>query len=161
MRGTAVLLVALTALLAGCANVKVEGLQRSDAPREPYYAEHRDMVAPQHNKTYEVPVLDGATLVNATLHLTPRNTGIPVAAPTLPPGAAPAPAKLTLEVLDAAGRAGAAAVADPSTPNVTLPVHEITVPGAWTLRVTGGGASGSVDGQDYGAAYLLTVEVLY
>ena len=161
MRAAAAFLL-LAPLLAGCSGVSVEGITSADAPREPHYEEHRGLVAPQHNQTYAVEVDADATLVNATLLLVPRASGI-VPAPPAMPGAAPqpAPAQLTLHVLDASGRAVAAATVDPSSPAVTLLVKEIAVPGPWSVRVAGTGASGSLDGQDYGASYVLSIEVQY
>jgi hypothetical protein len=150
-------------LAAGCANVSVEGLNDAEVPREPHYEEHRGLVAPQHNESYGVEVDAGATLVNATLRLVPRASGVVPPQPGLPgaPPTTPAPAQLTLAVLDAAGRAVAGATVDPAAPDVTLLVKEVTVPGPWTVRVSGTGASGSVDGEEYGASYLLSIEVLY
>lgn len=151
-------------LFAGCSNVSIEGLDDAEEPREPHYEEHQGLVAPQHDQSYPVQVDAGATLVNATLHLVPRASGlVPPGQPVLPGGPvpAPAPAQLTLAVLDAEGHAVAGATVDPSSPDVTLLVKEIAPPGAWTVRVSGTGASGSVDGEDYGASYLLTIEVLY
>lgn len=158
------LLAALSAslLLAGCSGVSVEGLDDAESRREPHYEEHRGLVAPQHDERFEVQVEAGATLVNATLHLVPRASGLVAGAPAVPgPSPAPAPAQLTLHVLDAAGRAVAGATVDPSSPDVTLLVKEVTAPGLWTVRLSGAGASGSVDGQDYGASYLLSIEVVY
>lgn len=162
MRALAATALASALLLAGCSSVTVEGLQRADEPREPYYEEHRGLVAPQHNETYPLEVPADAALVNATLRLLPRDGGIVPAAPGVP-DAQPtaAPAQLLLEVLDPAGRAVAAGTVDPAEPLLTLLVKEIPVPGAWSVRVTGTGASGTVEGTDYGASYRLTIEILF
>lgn len=144
-------------LLAGCSGVRVEGLTRSDAPREPHFEEARDLVAPQHDRVYAVPVEPGATLVNVTLLLEPRTSGVGL--PGVPETTVPA--QLTLEVLDPDGRVVAADKVDPSEPYTVLLLQAPAPEGEWTARVVGTGASGRVDGQDYGASYVLTVEVLY
>lgn len=156
MRAVAVLLPAL--LLAGCSGVRVEGLGGSEVAHEPHFEEVRDLVAPQHDRTYAVPVDPGATLVNVTLLLSPRTSGV-----GLPgvPDPTNAPAQLTLELIDADGRVVAVDKVDPSEPFATLIVESPEPAGEWTARVAGTGASGRVDGQDYGAGYVLTVEVLY
>lgn len=164
MRAVPLLALALPLVLAGCAEVSIEGLQRADEPREPHYEEHRGLVAPQHNETFALEVPSDATLVNATLHLVPRGSGaVPPAAPGVPGDASPtlAPAQLLLEILDPAGRPLAAATVDPTSPDVTLLVKEIALPGKWLVRLSGSGASGTVEGADYGASYLLTMEILF
>lgn len=158
-------------LMAGCTGVSIQGLTPSEAPREPWYEEHRDLVAPQHSRAYEVHVTEEATLLNATVRLIPQTNGVPTG-PTAPPAAAPAttpataltppaPARLLLEVFDPSGREVGEAEADPSEPVATLLVQEPAEAGTWTVRVTGTGASGRLDGQEYGASYLLSIEVLH
>lgn len=160
MRLVAALLAAL--LLAGCSAGPMERLAPAEGPREPHYEEHQGLVAPRHDQAYPFEVGADATLVNATLRLVPRSSGIVPPAPGVPDAATTAaPAQLTVALLDASGVVVASAAVDPAAPFATLLVEELSAPGAWTVRVSGTGASGSVDRQEYGASYILSIEVLY
>lgn len=155
MRWSALLVAALTALTAGCASVP-EGLSPLDgneAPPEPYYWEYRSTVAPQHERTYAVNVGPRAALLNATLALESRTNGLPL------PDAAPA--QLTLALLAPSGTVVRSTQLDMQRPSASILVEEFAERGAYTLRVHGGGASGDIEGSDYGSAYVLTVEVLH
>lgn len=146
-------------LMAGCSGVSLQGLSPSGGPGEPWYVEHRDLVAPQHNRTYDLPVDAGAALINATVRLVPQTNGLP-SGPGLPAGAVAPPARLLLEVFDPSGRRMGEAEADPGEPTATVLVPAPAEAGSWIVRVTGTGASGRLDGQEYGASYLLSIEVL-
>lgn len=155
-RPGALLAVALMALSAGCTSVP-EALAplRDDAGAapEPYYWEYRATVAPQHERAYEVEVGPRAALLNATLSLESRTNGLPL------PGAAPA--QLTLALLSPSGEVVRSAQLDPQRTSASILVDEFPERGAYTLRVHGGGASGDIEGSDYGASYILSVEVLH
>ena len=151
MRAFAVLLVA--ALFAGCTQgAGLERLTGGDAPREPFYEEHRAVVAGEHDRSYAFAVEEGSALVNVTLVLDLRTNGL-----ALPERA---PAQLRLELLDAADVVLDAVMLDAEHPSASL-VAAPSAPGELRARVTGFGVSQAVDGSDYGAAYLLSIEVAY
>lgn len=155
MRWAAPLLAAVMALSAGCASAP-EGLaplKRSDGVPEPYYWEYRSTVAPRHERAYEVEIGPRATLLNATLALEQRTNGLPL------PDASPA--QLTLALLSPSGEVLRSTQLDAQRPIASILLDEFPERGAYTLRVRGAGASGELEGSDYGASYVLTVEVLH
>lgn len=155
-RPGALLAVALVALSAGCTGVP-EALAPlgggPEAPPEPYYWEYRATVAPQHERSYTVEVGPRAALFNATIHLESRTNGLPL------PGAAPA--QLTLALVAPSGEVVRSAQLDPQRSSASILVEEFPERGTYTVRVHGGGASGDIEGSDYGASYVLSVEVLH
>lgn len=148
----ALLLLAVALLLAGCTAKEPLAPLRGETPApDPYYKEHRAIISGQHDEEYPVPVEAGAREVNVTLALDARTQGLPV------PEAAPA--RVRLEILDGAGARLGEATLDADQPTASL-VLELAA-GDYVARVSGVGASQAVQGEDYGAGYLLSVEVLY
>lgn len=147
-------LMLLPMLLAGCASSE-GGLGFAggdDAPRDPYYKEHREVVDGAHNKTFDVPVEAGATLTNVTITLDPRTNGLP-----LPESAI---AQLDVAVVSPEGEALGGAVIDGQHPRASLLLADLE-PGVYHVEVRGFGAAPELDGRAYGAGYLLAIEVLY
>lgn len=152
MRLAAALLCALA--LAGCTQGGGLDLLARDAPApEPYYKEHRASVSGEHEREYAFEVQEGASVVNVTLALYARGNGLPL------PDAAPA--RLDLELRDASGRVLQRAALDAQRPVASLAPEGALPAGAYVARVTGVGASQTLEGDAYGAAYALTIEVLY
>lgn len=151
MRALALLLV--VALGAGCTGEGIARLTGQEEPREPYYKEHRAAISGQHDASYEFPVEAGTSLVNVTLALDLRTQGI-----ALPERA---PAQLRLELLDAADVLLDAVTLDAEHPTASLVAEAPSTAGTYRARVTGFGVSQAIEGDDYGAGYLLSVEVAY
>lgn len=154
VRALALLVVPL--LLAGCTELP-ERLGSfggaSDSVPLPYYQEYQEEVLPQHERAYPVPVSERAERLNASLALTMRDSGAGL------PGSPPA--AVAMELLDPTGAVVARAEANPQRPTASIVFEDFASSGTYTLRVTGVGASQTVDGVRYGAAYSLAVEVVH
>lgn len=146
-------LLLLAGSFAGCAEVEIDGLQRAEAAPPPYFKEYRASVAPDHAANYSFDVGSRAQLVNVTVRLEAEGGGLPV------PGFSPA--RLHVTLLDADGVSQAAADVDARAPNASLLVETIERRGAWSVVVDGFGASGAIEGVDYGASYVLGIEVVH
>lgn len=147
----ALLAVALVLPLAGCASVTLEGpLARHDTPPAEY-REFRDIIGPSYDRAYAIEIGERARAINATLTLHTR--GEPIPAPAL------TPARLTLQILDPAGIALAQLEVDAANPTTGVLLEQLPARGAYELRITGNGVAGALDGADYGASYLLAVEI--
>jgi len=143
----------LPLLLAGCASEGGGfGFQRADAPPDPFYKEHRAVVSGPHEKLFDVPVDARAALVNVTVALDARTSGLAAGAVS--------PAQLELRLLDPAGAPLAHARVDAREPQARLVVEDVA-PGLHRVEVKGLGAAQDLDGKTYGASYLLTIEILY
>lgn len=146
-------LVLLPLVFAGCASSDGLGFTGGDdAPRDPYYKEHREVVSGAHNKTFDVPVDAGATLTNVTITLDPRTNGLP-----LPESAV---AQLDVALFSPEGEALHAAAIDGQHPRASFLVSDLE-PGVYQVEVRGFGAAPELDGRAYGAGYVLAIEVLY
>ena len=147
------LIVLAASLLAGCAAPEGLGFSGgSDEAREPYFAQHREVVDGEHERRFAFPVEDGAALVNVTIVMDPRTNGLPL------PEAAPA--RLDVAVLSPSGEALNGAILDAQRRSATFAVPA-PVAGAHTVAIQGFGAAPEVDGERYGASYVLTIEVVY
>lgn len=151
MRAYVLLVLALVS--AGCTSGEGLGaLTGRDAARDPLYEEHRAAVSGQHDQEYPFAVEPGATVANVTLRLENWKHGLPL------PGQAPA--QLTLALLDASGAALDSVVLDGDHPVASL-LATMPAPGTYLARVSGFGVSQELEGDEYGAGYALSVEVLY
>jgi len=140
-------------LLAGCVGGDGLGLAGgSDATREPYYKEHREVVSGEHARAFEVPVDAAGSLVNVSIVLAARTNGLPLPDASF--------ARLDVTLLDPAGEAVERAVLDARTPSASL-VADGLAPGDYLVEVKGVGAAPEADGRTYGASYVLTIEVAY
>jgi hypothetical protein len=147
----ALLLVPL--LLAGCTGSDALGFAEGEpGPREPYYKEHRGLVAGEHAARYELPVEAGAEMANVTVLLDARTNGLPL------PDAAPASLQVALLAPD--GARVREAELDAQNPRAVLAL-EGPPAGLYVVEVRGLGAAPEVDGRTYGAAYVVGAEVLY
>lgn len=146
-------LVLVPLLLAGCAAPEGLGFAGGDdAPRDPYYKEHREVVSGAHNKTFDVPVDVRAALANVTIALDARTNGLP-----LPESAV---AQLDVVLLSPGGEPLGGTAIDMQHRSASLLVEDLA-PGTYHVRVSGFGAAPELDGRTYGAGYLLTIEVVY
>lgn len=154
MRALLATLLLLVPATAGCADVAegIQELRKADEQAPPYYQEYHEMVAPQHERVYEAPVAEGALLLNVTLMLRAKETPVQAAQPP--------PAQLTVTLLDPAGNPLKTAAIDARTPQASL-LLQVPEAGAYAVKVRGGGLATTVEGKDYGAAYVLSVEALY
>ena len=151
MRAFVLLLAA--ALLAGCqASPTLERLRGSDAAPDPSYLERRVDVGATHDARHPVEVGERAVELNLTLRLDAR-------APTVPTPAAPA--RLAVEIILPSGRTVPLGALDATQPTLSFATRELPERGAYVVHVWGGGVSEAVEGQGYGASYLLTMEVLH
>lgn len=144
--------LALALVTAGCTAAEPLGLSDGDTPREPYYKDYRETVAPHTERAKLFPVEEGALLANVSMVLTQRDSGLPL------PEAAPA--RVHFEVIDPAGRVLGADAVDARDPFATIVLSGPT-PGDWTVRLTGTGATGVFEDASYAAEYVLSVEVVY
>lgn len=138
--------------LAGCASPEGIGFARDAAIPDPYYKEHRELLAGEHHRVYEVPVIEGARELRLQATLDARTNGLPV------PDAAPASLRVALLAPD--GTELAVAELDPRNPQGNMTVTAPS-PGVHLVRVDGFGASQPIEGEEYGAAYDLVAEVIY
>lgn len=143
----------LPLLLTGCLGADGLGFASGgDAPREPYYKEHREIVSGEHARSFELPIEATPNRLNATLLLQTRTNGLPL------PDAMVAQLRVTL--LDPAGEALGTAAVDGRRPQASLVVEDLA-PGSHAVLVEGVGAAPELDGRTYGAGYILTLEVEY
>lgn len=145
--------VLLAAMAAGCAQVGTDvGLLRDTSPRAPYYAEHRDALAPQYNRSWPLPVDTGAkdVLVNASLEL--RSGSL------LPDDKTPA--AITVTLLDPSGAALGAADLDPAHPAASFHVKPKAA-GAYALVVAGSGPAADAQAAQVRAAYVIAAQIAY
>lgn len=150
-RALALVLVSLA--LAGCASEEgAFGFQGATGPMEPYFREYREVIAGQHAKRFDVPVDAPATLVNVTILLDARTNGL--ALPEV------APARLDVRLLDPAGALIGEAQLDARRPQAELLAGPLE-PGLYAVMVEGFGASQDLEGDDYGAGYVVSVEIVY
>lgn len=146
-------LLAVAVALAGCADPGGFGFSRETGTQlDPYFHEYREVVAGQHAKTFDVPVDAPAALVNVTMLLDARTHGLPV------PDASPA--QLDVRLLDPTGAPVKEARVDARAPQASLVATDLA-PGLYRVEVEGFGASQQLDGQEYGAGYVVTIEILY
>lgn len=145
--------LALALALAGCTAAEpLGGLSGDDAPREPYYKDYREVVAPHTERTKLFPVEEGALRGNVTLQLAQRDNGLPL------PEASPA--RVTFSVLDPSGSVVDTRTVDATAPVATILLTELRA-GDWSVALTGTGASGMLEDASFAAEYVLSVEVLY
>lgn len=148
-----VALLVVPLLLAGCTGPEgAFSFSRSGDPLAPYFQEYHEVVAGEHAKSFDVPVDAQARRVNVTLQLDSRTNGLPV------PGAPPAQLDARLVAPD--GTIVREARLDARAPEAALAVEDVA-PGMYRLDVEGFGASQELDGQAYGAGYVVTIEVAY
>lgn len=150
-----VLALSLALFASGCAGAgeRVEALRGGDAPREPYYKEWRAVLEREHDRRHEFPVEEGASALRVAFNMSGRANGLP-----LPQEA---PARVTVEVLDARGEALGRFVADPPRPALDVTLPGPLAGGTYAVRVQGLGVSHDLEGSSYGASYVLAVEVPY
>lgn len=148
-----VALLLLPMLVAGCASPDSLGFARDTLPADPFYKEYRALLAGEHHEVYPIPVADGARVLTVGAILSTRDNGLPL------PDTAPASLRVALLAPD--GTELGARELDPRHGDATLTVTELRGAGEYLVRVDGVGASQPVDGEDYGAEYRLTTEVLY
>lgn len=146
-------LVVVLAAAAGCAAPEPLGsLTGADDARLPYYKEHRAVVDGEHAEAYPFLVEEGARLVNVTLALDARTNGLPLPETPLE--------WLDVKLVAPDGVILREARLDANAPTATLVVEQPAA-GEHRAQITGFGASERIDGEDYGSAYVLAVEVLY
>jgi len=146
------LALALAIFLAGCASSDGIGFARDDVAPDPYYKEQRELLAGEHHKVFEVPVLDGARILDVVAALEARSNGLPL------PDAAPARLRVALLAPDGAELGFLELDAQRATGNLTVVTPAA---GIYLVRVDGFGASQPVEGEEYGASYRLVSEVVY
>ena len=148
MRSLPFLLAAV--LLAGCqASPTLERL-RGDAPApEPVFLERSAVVNATHEAAWPVEVGERASALNVTLRLETRAL----------PGFLGPPARLDVSVLTPSGQALHAGTVDATHPTFTFRTEELAERGQYVVHVRGQGFSESLQGQGYGASYVLTMEV--
>lgn len=146
------LAVLLAGALAGCAAPETLQIGRGPAAPDPFYREHRAQVQGEHDERYPLDVDPGATLLNITLLLDARTNGLPLPDTPL--------ARLTLDLHDPSGTLVQSIDVVPDRPTAILR-HADPMPGTYDVRIRGIGFSQALDGKDYGAAYLLALEIQY
>lgn len=149
MRVVVALLAA--ALLAGCqASPTLERLRGETSVPEPIFLEHVARVGADHDERYEVEVGERAALLNVTVSLAPRGAS----------AAGAAPARLDVEILSPSGVALRNATLDAARPTLAFTTDQFAERGTYAVRVRGVGLSQPL-GQDVGAVYVVTLEVLH
>lgn len=147
-------LILVAAVSAGCTQGEGLGpLAGADEPREPHFEEHRAALSPDHDVDYPFAVDAGASLVNVTLLLETWRHGLPL------PGESPAQVRIAL--VDAAGTLVEEAVLDGTQRTASLVASAPSAAGTYHAQVRGFGLSQPIEGDEYGAAYRLTIEVAY
>ena len=147
------LLILVPLLAAGCMSSPGGlGFAGDRGVQEPFYKEYREILAGEHHKDFVIPVEAGANVVNVSVSLRSRAEGIPL------PNTVPAQLHVTLLAPD--GSALDEASLDARAPDANLTANDVP-PGQYLARVDGLGASQPVDGQEYGASYVLATEVTY
>lgn len=145
--------VAVALLAAGCTSSEGGlGFGAGTLPPEPYYKDYRELLAGEHHKDFPLPVEQQARAAIVTVVLQTRDQGLPL------PGASPA--TLTVRILAPDGAILEEAQLDAQRTNASLALDDLA-PGRYLARVDGFGVSQDLDGQAYGAEYLLTAEILY
>lgn len=152
MRHAVVLLLAASAVVAGCAapSQGLDDTRVDGAGSAPWYVEHATTVRPDHRAAYDVPVARGASSLNATLHLDADDAGLGV------PGAPVA--RLTIRIASPENATLAVAQADASAPVATA-LAAVSTPGTYRVEVVGAGFSHDLDGGTLGASYRISIEV--
>ncbi|HUR68629.1 MAG TPA: hypothetical protein VM370_05225 [Candidatus Thermoplasmatota archaeon] len=146
------LALSMVLLMAGCSSPSGMPFARDPLPAEPYYKEYRELVAGEHHKDFEIPVDRDARALSVNVTLQSNDHGLPL------PGAVPAQLKVAILAPD--GSVLDEAALDPRTASAQLAAAGLA-PGRYLARVDGFGASEPIDGKEYGAAYVLVVEVQY
>lgn len=154
-RGALRVVVALLAavLLAGCqASPTLDRLRGVDAAPDPIFLERRADVDATHDASYPVEVGERASELNVTVQLVTRAPALPTLAP---------PARLSVEILAPSGAVLHAVTLDAGNPTVEFATRDLGERGAYVVHVWGQGVSETLQGQGYGASYVLTMEVLH
>ena len=137
-------------LLAGCAaSPTLDRLRGAEPPLDPYYKEWHEEVNGTHEKRFTFPVTERSSEINVTVHLTPRASALDAA-----------PARLTVQVLLPSGAPIANKTLDPTNRDFHLDTRDLVETGDYVIAIAGEGVSGGLQGQNYGAAYIVIVEVL-
>lgn len=137
-------------LLAGCqASPTLDRLRGGDPAPEPVFLERRAVVNASHDARWPVEVGERAAGLNVSLRLEAR------ALPDVVGG----PARLDVEVLAPSGRVLRSGTADAAHPAWSFGTRDLPERGEHVVRVRGHGFSESLQGQGYGASYVLTLEV--
>lgn len=147
--------LALASALAGAGCTASDPLARSRGlagASEPYYKEYTGAVEPNMDRSFELAVEEGASLVNVTLALTTRSGGVASAAPT--------PAQLEVQLVAPDGSAAKKASVTAERPAAVL-LLDAPAPGAYKVRLSGSGLSGALQGSQYGATYVLILQTEY
>ena len=140
-------------LLAGCqASPSLDRLRGEDVAPEPIFLERQAKVGPSHDARYPVEVGDRAEELRVALRLDARMPALPTLAP---------PARLWVEVLSPSGAALHQGTLDASEPAFSFATSELPERGAYVVHVWGQGVSESLEGQGYGASYVVTLEVVH
>lgn len=140
-------------LLAGCqASPTLDRLRGVDVVPDPIFLERRADVDAAHDASYPVDVGERAQELNVTLRLATRAPALPTLAP---------PARLSVEVLAPSGAVLHADTLDAGNPMVEFATRDLAERGAYVVHVWGQGVSETLQGQGYGASYVLTMEVLH
>jgi hypothetical protein len=147
------LALALALVAAGCS--APDGVDRlrgvADGAPEPYYKTYSGAVDPQLDKTFDLAAQSRATLVNVTLALTTRSGGV---AP------APTPAQLSIDLVAPDGKIAKSATVTAQQPAAVVLLNS-PAPGTYHVHLSGSGLSGALQGADYGASYVLVLQVEY
>lgn len=149
------LVVALlaAALLAGCqASPTLDRLRGVDVAPDPIFLERRADVDATHDASYPVEVGERAEELNVTLRLVTRAPALPTLAP---------PARLSVEVLAPSGAVLASDTLDAGNTDFAFATRDLPERGAYAVHVWGQGVSETLQGQGYGASYVVTMEVLH
>lgn len=148
MRALPALLAAV--LLAGCqASPALDRLRGESPAPEPVYLERSAVVNASHEARWPVPVGERAAALNVTLRLDARAL----------PGVVAPPARLAVAVLSPTGVPLHEAVVDATRPVLAFETRDLAERGEYVVHVRGQGFSESLQGQGYGASYVLTMEV--
>jgi hypothetical protein len=148
------LALASALLLAGCAASDPMDTLRGGAGSapEPYYKSYSGPVDPQLDKSFDLAVEPRATVLNATVALLTRSGGVA--------GTAPTPAQLQIQLLAPDGSIAKSATVTPEQPAAVV-LMDAPAAGNYRVHLAGSGLSGALQGSDYGASYVLVLQVEY
>lgn len=137
--------------MAGCQASPTLQRWSGDAPApDPIVVLEREDVGPTHDRSFLVEVGDRARELNVSVDLLTRSPALALSPP---------PARLEVEVRAPSGALVRNATLDPSSPRFTFATEDLAERGEYLVRVHGQGVSQTLQGQGYGAAYVLAIEV--
>lgn len=148
MRSAVALLAAV--LLAGCQASPTLRQWTGDAELDPLVLLEREDVGPTHDRAFPVEVDEHARSLKVGLDLLTRSPALAADAP---------PARLDVEVRSPSGSILWNQTVHPAHPTLAFETKDLAERGAYEVRVRGQGVSQTLQGQGYGASYVLAIEV--